>query len=136
MQEGSKNVLKIILYIFIGAAFATSLYFSYLYYKNSPSQSQIPAEVQEYINAERIAVSGVVKSVNNSGINIEQFDDKGNIDIKFDDKTKFSKISFGKSEPEEAKLEDVKDGQNATISARKNPDGSWSAEFVEVIINE
>jgi len=130
------KVWKIILYVILGAAFATSLYFSYLYIQKNKVSTTLPPEIAARVNAERVPFFGKIKSVSQDKIVVSQYEDKGDQEIKIDDQTRYIITPFGKNEHKDGKIDDVKEGADVNISAIKNTDGSSVAETIEVIIQE
>jgi len=133
------KVLKIILYTIFAAAFATSLYFSYLYIKQNKISTTLPPEMAERMSAERLSFLGSIKSVDKDKITVSLYsnqpniEDSGDKEVKTDTETRYIITPFGKNEHNNAKIDDVKEGESVSVVAIKNSDGTLTAETIDIV---
>jgi len=129
------KALKIILYIILFAAFATSWYFSYLYIKKITLQP-ISADVQNQMNMPQEAIFGKIIAINKEKITVEKPDDQSKMEIKLSDNTLYQKSNFGVNEISEAKFEDMKEGYEASVYYINTDKNTKEALNVQIIIPE
>ena len=127
-MKNQKIVIIIIIVIVVAAAVGY-----YFYYKNKQSKT-LPQNVAEIINSQRVPIFGIADSVNANEISINQFENKGMITLKIDELTKFNKIDPVSNEKQDGSIEDAKKDLNMNLIARKNSDGTLTAELVEITI--
>ena len=137
MKEGSKNVLKIILWIFLGILYFTSLYFSYLYIIDIKQKTTPPEEILIDSAAERRGYFGVVTEISSDKIKFTDNDTGLKMEATISPNTSYTKYIITKNERSDAKFEDIAVGSQVTVVAWQNPnDGTYNADNIEVTLEE